>query len=51
MSLATPLRVPAFRRLAGAYTISRFGDMLALVALAIVLGVTIWDQVQNLFGL
>ena len=25
--------------------------LLALVALAIVLGVTIWDQVQNLFGL
>src|SRR4051794_1235816 len=35
-----PLRLPAFRRLAGAYAISRLGDTLALVALAI----AIYDQ-------
>jgi hypothetical protein len=28
------LRIPAFRRLAGAYAINRFGDMLGLIALA-----------------
>jgi predicted MFS family arabinose efflux permease len=28
------LRVPAFRRLAGAYTVNRFGDMVGLIALA-----------------
>jgi MFS family permease len=28
------LRIPAFRRLAGAYTINRFGDLIGLIALA-----------------
>jgi MFS family permease len=28
------LRIPAFRRLAGAYAVNRFGDMLGLIALA-----------------
>lgn len=34
MGALSTLRIPAFRRLAGAYTVNRFGDMLGLIALA-----------------
>jgi len=43
LSAFTPLRLPAFRRLAGAYAISRFGDFLALVALAVV----VYDRMHS----
>lgn len=43
MSAFAPLRFPAFRRLAGAYAISRFGDFLALVALAVL----VYDRMHS----
>ncbi|MEA2450095.1 MAG: hypothetical protein QOG63_2027 [Thermoleophilaceae bacterium] len=43
MSALTPLQLPAFRRLAGAYAINRIGDMVAIVALAIV----VWDETHS----
>jgi predicted MFS family arabinose efflux permease len=43
MSALAPLRVPAFRRLGGAYAINRTGDMVAIVALAIV----VWDETHS----
>jgi MFS family permease len=46
VSRFSPLRSPAFRRLAGAYAISRGGDMLAIVALAIV----VWDETHSTFA-
>jgi MFS family permease len=46
VSRFSPLRTPAFRRLAGAYAISRGGDMLAIVALAIV----VWDETHSTFA-
>jgi predicted MFS family arabinose efflux permease len=38
-----PLRLPAFRRLAGAYAISRFGEFIALVAIA----PAVYDQTHS----
>jgi MFS family permease len=35
--------VPAYRRLAGAYALNRIGDMVAMVALAIL----VWDETQS----
>lgn len=34
MGALSTLRIPAFRRLAGAYTVNRFGDLIGLIALA-----------------
>lgn len=41
-----PLRVPPYRRLAGAYAISRIGDVLAIVALALV----VWDRTHSTYA-
>jgi hypothetical protein len=46
MSTLAPLRIPSFRRLAGAYTISRLGDVLAIVALAI----AVYDETHSTFA-
>jgi MFS family permease len=46
MSALAPLRIPAFRRLAGAYAISRLGDVLAIVALA----VAVYDRTHSTFA-
>jgi predicted MFS family arabinose efflux permease len=45
-STFSPLRVPAFRRLAGGYALSRIGDMVAMVALAIL----VWDETHSTFA-
>lgn len=46
MSRTAPLRHAAFRRLGGAYAISRIGDVLAIVAMAIV----VWDKTHSTFA-
>jgi predicted MFS family arabinose efflux permease len=46
VSRTAPLRHAAFRRLAGAYAISRIGDVLAIVAMAIV----VWDRTHSTFA-
>jgi MFS family permease len=46
LSRLRPLRHPAFRRLCGAYAISRIGDVLAIVALAIV----VYDRTKSTYA-
>src|SRR3954447_5120164 len=46
MSRFSPLRNPAFRRLVGVYSINRLGDMVALIAMAIV----VWDKTHNVWA-
>jgi predicted MFS family arabinose efflux permease len=46
LSRTRPLRNPAFRRLGSAYAISRIGDILALVAMALV----VWDRTHSTFA-
>lgn len=41
-----PLRIPAFRRLTGVYAINRLGDMVALIAMAIV----VWDRTRSVWA-
>jgi predicted MFS family arabinose efflux permease len=41
-----PLRIPAFRRLTGAYALNRLGDMVALIAMAIV----VWDRTRSVWA-
>jgi hypothetical protein len=43
MNRFSPLKIPAFRRLVGVYAINRLGDMVALIAMAIV----VWDKTHN----
>src|SRR4051794_15971496 len=45
-SRLAPLRVPGYRKLAGSYAINRVGDVLALIALAVV----VWDETQSAFA-
>src|SRR3954468_22004098 len=46
MNRFSPLRIPAFRRLVGVYAINRLGDMVALIAMAIV----VWDQTHSVWA-
>src|SRR4051812_11521839 len=46
MNRFSPLRVPAFRRLVGVYAINRLGDMVALIAMAIV----VWDKTHSVWA-
>jgi MFS family permease len=41
-----PLRVPGYRQLAGSYAINRIGDVLALIALAVV----VYDETRSAFA-
>src|SRR3954469_3462918 len=46
MNRFSPLKIPAFRRLIGVYAINRLGDMIALIAMAIV----VWDKTHNVWA-
>src|SRR4051812_24453554 len=46
MNRLSPLKIPAFRRLVGVYAINRLGDMIALIAMAIV----VWDKTHNVWA-
>ncbi len=46
MGRLAPLRISAFRRLLGVYAINRLGDMVALVAMAIV----VWDKTHSVWA-
>src|SRR3954454_8575114 len=46
MGKLAPLRIPAFRRLIGVYAINRLGDIVALVAMAIV----VWDKTHSVWA-
>src|SRR4051794_37155060 len=45
-SRLAPLRVPGYRKLAGSYAINRVGDVLAVIALAVV----VWDETHSAFA-
>src|SRR4051794_12092569 len=46
MQKLAPLRIPAFRRLIAVYAINRLGDIVALVAMAIV----VWDKTHSVWA-
>src|SRR3954449_684770 len=46
MGKLAPLRIPAFRRLIAVYAINRLGDIVALVAMAIV----VWDKTHSVWA-
>jgi hypothetical protein len=46
MTRFSPLRIPAFRRLIGVYAINRLGDMIALIAMALV----VWDRTHSVWA-
>src|SRR4051812_41598044 len=46
MNRFSPLRVPAFRRLVGVYAINRLGDMVALIAMALI----VWDKTHSVWA-
>src|SRR6476661_4485923 len=46
MGKLAPFRIPAFRRLVTAYAINRLGDMVALVAMALV----VWDKTHSVWA-
>jgi predicted MFS family arabinose efflux permease len=46
MTRFSPLRIPAFRRLLAVYAINRLGDMVALIAMAIV----VWDRTHSVWA-
>src|SRR4051812_50027557 len=45
-SRLAPLRVPGYRKLAGSYAINRVGDVLAVIALAVV----VYDETHSAFA-
>src|SRR4051812_36483237 len=46
MNRFSPLKIPASRRLVGVYAITRLGDMIALIAMALV----VWDKTHNVWA-